>query len=64
MAEAQALDRIPLGLGEVREEGEAAQEELGAVAATRAIELIEEPDSAAEETILPVELVVRASSSV
>jgi LacI family transcriptional regulator len=37
--------------------------ELGAVAATRAIELIEHPDAVVRETVLPVELVVRASSA-
>jgi DNA-binding LacI/PurR family transcriptional regulator len=36
--------------------------ELGTLAATRAIELIEHPEAAASTTILPVELVVRASS--
>jgi LacI family transcriptional regulator len=40
------------------------RQELGTIAATRAIELIEDPDPAAPLTdILPVELVVRASSS-
>jgi LacI family transcriptional regulator len=37
--------------------------ELGAVAATRAIELIENPEARPSETVLPVELVVRASSA-
>ena len=37
--------------------------ELGTVAATRAIELVEDPDAVAPETILPVELVVRASTA-
>jgi LacI family transcriptional regulator len=40
------------------------RQELGTIAATRAIELIEDPDPAAPLTdILPVDLVVRASSS-
>jgi LacI family transcriptional regulator len=38
------------------------RQELGTTAATRAIELIENPDTVARETILPVELVVRAST--
>ena len=37
--------------------------ELGTLAAARAVELIDHPDLAAQETILPVELVVRASSA-
>jgi LacI family transcriptional regulator len=37
--------------------------ELGTLAATRAIALIENPEAAARTTILPVELVVRASSA-
>jgi DNA-binding LacI/PurR family transcriptional regulator len=37
--------------------------ELGTLAAGHAVELIENPDAEAPETILPVELVVRASSS-
>jgi LacI family transcriptional regulator len=36
--------------------------ELGTLAATRAIELIENPEAAAQTTVLPVELVVRAST--
>jgi len=36
---------------------------LGTLAATRAIELIEHPDAAGQTTVLPVELVVRASSA-
>jgi len=56
--EAAALAHPPLTT--IRQD----RKELGAVAATRAIELIEHPERAAEETILPVELVVRASSSV
>jgi LacI family transcriptional regulator len=36
--------------------------ELGTLAATCAIELIEDPDATARATVLPVELVVRASS--
>jgi LacI family transcriptional regulator len=39
------------------------RQELGTVAATRAIELIENPDAAPPPTILPVELVVRRSSA-
>ena len=37
--------------------------ELGTLAATRAIELIEDPEAAARTTVLPVELVVRASTA-
>jgi DNA-binding LacI/PurR family transcriptional regulator len=37
--------------------------ELGTLAATRAIELIEDPDAAPRTTVLPVELVVRASTA-
>ncbi len=37
--------------------------ELGTLAATRAIELIERPDVTPPDTVLPVELVVRASSA-
>ena len=37
--------------------------ELGTLAATRAIELIENPGAAARTTVLPVELVVRASTA-
>jgi LacI family transcriptional regulator, galactose operon repressor len=37
--------------------------ELGRLAATRAIELIEDPETTPPDTILPVELVVRASSA-
>jgi LacI family transcriptional regulator, galactose operon repressor len=37
--------------------------ELGAIAATRAVELIDDPETAPTDTILPVELVVRASSA-
>jgi LacI family transcriptional regulator len=37
--------------------------ELGMLAASRAIELIEDPDATPPDAILPVELVVRASSS-
>ena len=39
------------------------RKELGAVAAGRAIELVEDPHAPAEDVILPVELVVRASSA-
>ena len=37
--------------------------ELGTLAASRAIELIEDPDATPPPTVLPVELVVRASSA-
>jgi LacI family transcriptional regulator len=39
------------------------REELGTLAATRAIALIEDPDVSPRDTVLPVELVVRGSSS-
>lgn len=39
------------------------RQELGTLAATRAIELIEQPDVIPPDTVLPVELVVRGSSS-
>jgi LacI family transcriptional regulator len=39
------------------------RQELGTVAAERAIELIEDPDATPPPTVLPVELVVRASSA-
>jgi LacI family transcriptional regulator len=39
------------------------REKLGTLAAERAIELIEHPDTRPPDTILPVELVVRASSA-
>jgi LacI family transcriptional regulator len=39
------------------------RKELGAVAAGRAIELVEDPHAPAQDVILPVELVVRASSA-
>jgi LacI family transcriptional regulator len=39
------------------------RQELGTVAAERAIELIEDPDARPPATVLPVELVVRASSA-
>jgi LacI family transcriptional regulator len=39
------------------------RKELGAVAAGRAIELVEDPHAPTEDVILPVELVVRASSA-
>ena len=38
------------------------RQELGALAAANAIELIEDPDAAPRTTVLPVELVVRGSS--
>jgi LacI family transcriptional regulator len=37
--------------------------ELGTLAGSRAIELIEDPEATPPDTILPVELVVRASSA-
>jgi LacI family transcriptional regulator len=55
--EAAALAHPPLTT--IRQDRQA----LGTVAATRAIELIETPDGSPDETVLPVELVVRASSS-
>jgi LacI family transcriptional regulator len=55
--EAAALAHPPLTT--IRQDRQA----LGALAATRAIELIEHPDARAETTLLPVELVVRASSA-
>jgi LacI family transcriptional regulator len=39
------------------------RQELGTIAAERAIELIEDPDASPAATVLPVELVVRASSA-
>jgi DNA-binding LacI/PurR family transcriptional regulator len=39
------------------------RKELGTLAAACAVELIEDPDADAQEITLPVELVVRASSS-
>jgi LacI family transcriptional regulator len=39
------------------------RQELGTLAASRAIELIEDPEAAPQDTILPVELVVRASTA-
>lgn len=54
--EAAALAHPPLTT--IRQD----RRELGILAATRAIELIEDPESAVPKTVLPVELVVRASS--
>jgi LacI family transcriptional regulator len=54
--EAAALAHPPLTT--IRQD----RRELGTLAATRAIELIEDPDAAVRESVLPVELVVRASS--
>src|SRR5204863_5221084 len=54
--EAAALAHPPLTT--IRQD----RRELGALAAARAIELIEDPEAAPRETVLPVELVVRASS--
>jgi DNA-binding LacI/PurR family transcriptional regulator len=56
--EAAALSYPPLTT--IRQD----RRELGTVAATRAIELIEDPEAAPQDTILPVELVVRASTAV
>jgi LacI family transcriptional regulator len=39
------------------------RQELGTLAATRAIELIEQPDVVPPDTVLPVELIVRGSSA-
>jgi LacI family transcriptional regulator len=55
--EAAALAHPPLTT--IRQD----RQELGTLAATRAIELIEDPDAAPRDSVLPVELVVRASSS-
>jgi LacI family transcriptional regulator, galactose operon repressor len=55
--EAAALAHPPLTT--IRQD----RQELGTLAATRAIELIENPDVTPRVTVLPVELVVRGSSS-
>ena len=55
--EAAALAHPPLTT--IRQD----RRELGTVAATRAIELIEDPGAAPGRTVLPVDLVVRASSA-
>lgn len=55
--EAAALAHPPLTT--IRQD----REELGALAARRALELISEPASARRETVVPVELVVRASTA-
>jgi LacI family transcriptional regulator len=55
--EAAALAHPPLTT--IRQD----REKLGTLAAERAIELIEHPDTRPPDTILPVELVVRASSA-
>jgi LacI family transcriptional regulator len=55
--EAAALAHPPLTT--IRQD----RQELGTVAAERAIELIEDPDVSPPPTVLPVELVVRASSA-
>jgi LacI family transcriptional regulator len=55
--EAAALAHPPLTT--IRQD----RQELGTVAAERAIELSEDPDAAPLPTVLPVELVVRASSA-
>lgn len=55
--EAAALAHPPLTT--IRQD----RQELGTLAATRAIELVEDPDTTPHATVLPVELVVRGSSS-
>jgi LacI family transcriptional regulator len=55
--EAAALAHPPLTT--IRQD----RQELGTLAASRAIELIEDPDVTPQATVLPVELVVRGSSS-
>ena len=55
--EAAALAHPPLTT--IRQD----RQELGTLAAVRAIELIEDPDATPRATVLPVELVVRGSSS-
>jgi LacI family transcriptional regulator len=55
--EAAALAHPPLTT--IRQD----RRELGTLAASRAIELIEDPDASPPDAILPVELVVRASSA-
>jgi LacI family transcriptional regulator len=55
--EAAALAHPPLTT--IRQD----RQELGTLAATRAIQLLEEPDAIPPDTVLPVELVVRGSSS-
>jgi LacI family transcriptional regulator len=55
--EAAALAHPPLTT--IRQD----RQELGTLAAARAIEMIENPDVTPPATILPVELVVRGSSS-
>jgi LacI family transcriptional regulator, galactose operon repressor len=55
--EAAALAHPPLTT--IRQD----RQELGTLAATRAIELIDDPDANPRDTVLPVELVVRGSSS-
>lgn len=55
--EAAALAHPPLTT--IRQD----RQELGTLAATRALELAEHPDEAPREIVLPVELVVRASSA-
>ena len=55
--EAAALAHPPLTT--IRQD----RQELGTLAATRAIELIEDPEATPRTTVLPVELVVRGSSA-
>jgi DNA-binding LacI/PurR family transcriptional regulator len=55
--EAAALAHPPLTT--IRQD----RKELGTIAATRAIELSDDPEAAPQDAILPVELVVRGSTS-
>ena len=55
--EAAALAHPPLTT--IRQD----RQELGTLAAARAIELIEDPGTAPRDTVLPVELVVRGSTA-
>src|SRR5205085_3125281 len=55
--EAAALAHPPLTT--IRQD----RQELGTLAATRAIELVENPDAIPRSAVVPVELVVRASSA-
>jgi LacI family transcriptional regulator len=55
--EAAALAHPPLTT--IRQD----RQELGTLAAERALELIDDPEAATPTTVVPVELVVRASSA-
>jgi DNA-binding LacI/PurR family transcriptional regulator len=55
--EAAALAHPPLTT--IRQD----RRELGTLAATRAVELIDDPEATPEDAIVPVELVVRGSSA-